>query len=37
VLEPGDVLVAMGTATTMDRLEALFAPNDDRATRDAPL
>jgi voltage-gated potassium channel len=26
VLEPGDVLVAMGTSGTMDRLEALFAP-----------
>jgi voltage-gated potassium channel len=26
ILQPGDVLVAMGTASTMDRLEALFAP-----------
>jgi voltage-gated potassium channel len=26
VLEPGDVLIAMGTAGTMDRLETLFAP-----------
>ena len=25
VLQPGDVIVAMGTAATMDRLEALFA------------
>jgi voltage-gated potassium channel len=27
VLQPGDVLIAMGTSSTMDRLEALFAPN----------
>jgi voltage-gated potassium channel len=26
VLEPGDVIMAMGTPRTMDRLEALFAP-----------
>jgi voltage-gated potassium channel len=26
VLEPGDVLIAMGTAGTMDRLDTLFAP-----------
>jgi voltage-gated potassium channel len=26
ILQPGDVVIAMGTATTMDRLEALFAP-----------
>ena len=26
ILEPGDVLVAMGASTTMDRLERLFAP-----------
>lgn len=26
ILQPGDVLVAMGTSTTMDRLESLFAP-----------
>jgi voltage-gated potassium channel len=26
LLQPGDVLIAMGTASTMDRLEALFAP-----------
>jgi voltage-gated potassium channel len=25
-LQPGDVVIAMGTASTMDRLEALFAP-----------
>jgi voltage-gated potassium channel len=36
VLQPGDVLVAMGTATTMDRLEALFAPNEERARRAGP-
>src|SRR5215218_1952048 len=36
VLQPGDVLVAMGTASTMDRLEALFAPNEVRAPRRAP-
>jgi voltage-gated potassium channel len=28
VLHPGDVVIAMGTATTMDRLEALFAPKE---------
>jgi voltage-gated potassium channel len=27
VLEPGDVLIAMGTASSMDRLERLFATN----------
>jgi voltage-gated potassium channel len=27
VLEPGDVIMAMGTPRTMDRLEALFAPH----------
>ena len=26
-LQPGDVVIAMGTANTMDRLEALFAPS----------
>ena len=26
VLQPGDVVIAMGTATAMDRLEGLFAP-----------
>jgi voltage-gated potassium channel len=26
IVQPGDVLIAMGTASTMDRLEALFAP-----------
>lgn len=26
ILKPGDVIVAMGTSTTMDRLEGLFAP-----------
>jgi voltage-gated potassium channel len=26
VLQPGDVLIAIGTASTMDRLETLFAP-----------
>lgn len=26
ILEPGDVIMAMGTPRTMDRLEALFAP-----------
>jgi hypothetical protein len=26
ILAPGDVIVAMGTSTTMDRLESLFAP-----------
>jgi voltage-gated potassium channel len=36
ILQPGDVLVAMGTATTMDRLEALFAPTDEKAPRSAP-
>jgi voltage-gated potassium channel len=28
VLEAGDVLIASGTATAMDRLDALFAPSD---------
>jgi voltage-gated potassium channel len=28
VLQSGDVLIAMGTASTMDRLEALFAPKE---------
>jgi voltage-gated potassium channel len=27
VLQPGDVVIAMGTAAAMDRLEALFAPS----------
>jgi voltage-gated potassium channel len=27
ILQPGDVLIAMGTSSTMDRLEQLFAPN----------
>ena len=35
VLQPGDVVVAMGTASTMDRLEALFAPEEPRAQRRA--
>jgi voltage-gated potassium channel len=29
VLEAGDVLIASGTSTAMDRLDALFAPGDD--------
>ena len=33
VLRPGDVVIAMGTTTTMDRLEALFAPADAQAGR----
>ena len=34
VLEAGDILVASGTSTAMDRLDALFAPgNDARSTR----
>jgi voltage-gated potassium channel len=36
VLQPGDVLIAMGTASTMDRLEALFAPKEARGPRGAP-
>jgi voltage-gated potassium channel len=28
LLEQGDVLIAIGTASTMDRLEALFAPEE---------
>jgi len=36
VLQPGDVLIAIGTARTMDRLEALFAPTEARAGRRAP-
>jgi voltage-gated potassium channel len=36
VLQPGDVLIAMGTASAMNRLEALFAPNEVRAARHAP-
>ena len=36
VLQPGDVLIAMGTASTMDRLETLFAPKELRAPRRAP-
>lgn len=36
VLQPGDVLIAMGTASTMDRLEALFAPKALRDARRAP-
>jgi voltage-gated potassium channel len=30
-LLPGDVLVAAGTSTAMERLEALFAPSDSQA------
>ena len=33
VLEPGDVVVAMGTAGAMDRLEALFSPEGAEAER----
>ncbi|MGH3083293.1 MAG: potassium channel family protein [Gaiellaceae bacterium] len=36
VLQPGDVLIAMGTASAMDRLEALFAKNDMKARQHAP-
>jgi voltage-gated potassium channel len=36
VVQPGDVLIAMGTASTMDRLEALFAPKEAQAPRRAP-
>ena len=36
VLQPGDVLIAMGTASTMDRLETLFAPKELRAPQRAP-
>jgi voltage-gated potassium channel len=36
VLRPGDVLIAIGTASTMDRLEALFAPTEARAERPRP-
>jgi K+/H+ antiporter YhaU regulatory subunit KhtT len=36
VLEPGDVVIAMGTAATMDRLEALFAPQAAVGSRGAP-
>ena len=35
VVQPGDVLIAMGTASTMDRLETLFAPEELRARRRA--
>jgi hypothetical protein len=28
LVQPGDVLIAMGTASTMDRLDALFAPKE---------
>jgi voltage-gated potassium channel len=35
VLQPGDVVIAMGTTSTMDRLEALFAPNEPGASRRA--
>lgn len=36
VLQPGDVVIAMGTTSTMDRLEALFAPRDAQAPRGLP-
>jgi voltage-gated potassium channel len=36
VLQSGDVLIAMGTASTMDRLEALFVPAEARAGPPAP-
>lgn len=36
VLQPGDVVIAMGTTSTMDRLEALFAPRGAQAPRGAP-
>jgi voltage-gated potassium channel len=36
VPQPGDVLIAMGTASAMDRLEALFAKNDMKARHHAP-
>jgi Trk K+ transport system NAD-binding subunit len=36
VLQRGEVLIAMGTASTMDRLETLFAPKEARAPRRAP-
>jgi Trk K+ transport system NAD-binding subunit len=36
VLQPGDVLIAMGTASAMDRLETLFAKNDMKARQHAP-
>jgi voltage-gated potassium channel len=35
VVEPGDVLIAIGTASTMDRLETLFAPEEGRGGRTA--
>jgi voltage-gated potassium channel len=35
VVQPGDVLIAIGTASTMDRLETLFAPEELRARRRA--
>jgi voltage-gated potassium channel len=31
VVQPGDVVIAIGTASTLDRLETLFAPEDGRA------
>jgi voltage-gated potassium channel len=36
ILQPGDVLIAIGTADTMDRLEALFAPRQVGAPRGTP-
>jgi voltage-gated potassium channel len=35
VVHPGDVVIAIGTASTMDRLETLFAPEELRARRRA--
>jgi voltage-gated potassium channel len=35
VVQPGDFLIAIGTASTMDRLETLFAPEELRARRRA--
>jgi voltage-gated potassium channel len=35
VLQPGDVVIAMGTTNAMDRLEALFAPKEVVGSRDA--
>ena len=35
-LRPGDVLMAMGTPNTLDRLERLFEPDGDGAARTAP-
>jgi voltage-gated potassium channel len=36
VLQPGDVVIAMGTTSTMERLEALFAPEETHAARRTP-